>query len=203
MSENSTEETAPSAEDNLAAEVENLEVSSSASKDFPNQPFLAEMHQERSATHSKLRAYEAKRRSAYESKLKSSSLYWRAFHTLMNDSLLETQKAYALLRGWTHASETYEISMRSIGEWCIDEKGVPVTDPKKKKKILDAQEASASGLGGGGDAARTVLSAAGYTTEEKCGSMIKSLANSASSVANQYGDMVKTMSSEVLPELSS
>lgn len=33
--------------------------------------------------------------------------------------------------------------------------------------------------------------------------MIKSLANSASSVANQYSDMIKTMNSEVLPELSS
>jgi hypothetical protein len=203
MSGDDAEETAPSADDVTTA-VANLEVSSSGSKEFPNQPFLAEMHQKRSATHSKLRAYEAKRRSAYESKLQSSSLYWRAFRTLMHDSLLETQKADALLRGWTHASETYEISMRSVGEWCIDEKGVPVTDAKKKKKMLDAQEASAAVGGTGGvDGTKTFLAAAGFTAEENCGSMINSLANSASSVANQYSDMIKTMNNEVLPELSS
>lgn len=191
-------------EEDVITAVENLEVTSSGSgsKEFPSQPFLAELHQKRSVTHSKLRSYEAKRRSAYESKLQSSSLYWRAFRTLMHDSLLETQKADALLRGWTHASETYEISMRSVGEWCIDEKGVPVTDAKKKKKILDAQEASAAG-GTGVDGTKTVLAAAGFSQEEKCGSMIKNLASSASSVANQYNEMIKTMNNEVLPELSS
>mmetsp|Transcript_24318 Transcript_24318/g.34835 ORF Transcript_24318/g.34835 Transcript_24318/m.34835 type:complete len:567 (-) Transcript_24318:281-1981(-) len=205
MSENNADETAPPpAADDVTAAVENLELSPNGSTDFPNQPFLAEMHQKRSETHSKLRAYEAKRRTAYESKLQSSSLYWRAFRTLMHDSLLETQKADALLRGWTHASEVYEMNMRSVGEWCIDEKGVPVTDAKKKKKIFDAQEASAAVGGiGGGDGAKTFLAAAGYTTEEKCGSMIKSLSNSASNVANQYSDMIKTMNGEVLPELSS
>jgi hypothetical protein len=186
--------TPPFADDAVA----NLEVSSSG-REFPNQPFLAEMHQKRSVNHAKLRAYEAKRRSAYESKLESSSLYWRAFRTLMHDSLLETQKADALLRAWTHASETYETSMRSIGEWCIDEKGAPVTDTKKKKKLLDAQEASTGGL----DGAKTSLAAAGFSQEEKCGSMVKSLASSATSVANQYSDMIKTMNNEVLPDLSS
>ncbi len=96
------------------------------------------------------------------------------------------------------------MNMRSVGEWCIDEKGVPVTDSKKKKKFFDAQEANAAvGGSGGGDGAKTFLAAAGYTTEEKCGSMIKSLSNSASNVANQYSDMIKTMNGEVLPELSS
>mmetsp|Transcript_7277 Transcript_7277/g.11461 ORF Transcript_7277/g.11461 Transcript_7277/m.11461 type:complete len:568 (-) Transcript_7277:66-1769(-) len=206
MSDNNADETTPppAADDDVTVAVENLEISPSGSKDVPNQPILAEMRQKRSETHSKLRAYEAKRRTAYESKLQSSSLYWRAFRTLMHDSLLETQKADALLRGWTHASEVYEMNMRSVGEWCIDEKGVPVTDAKKKKKIFDAQEASAAVGGiGGGDGAKTFLAAAGYTTEEKCGSMVKSLSNSASNVANQYSDMIKTMNGEVLPELSS
>jgi len=200
--EDAAEETAPSVDDVTTA-VDNLEVSSSGSKEFPNQPFLAEMHQKRSATHSKLRAYEAKRRSAYESKLQSSSLYWRAFRTLMHDSLLETQKADALLRGWTHASESYESSMRSVGEWCIDEKGVPVTDAKKKKKMLDSNDASAVAGCIGLEVSKTFLATVGFTAEEKCGSMIKSLAKSASSVANQYSGMIKTMNNEVLPELSS
>lgn len=182
-----------------------------------------ELQQLRSANHSKLRAYEAKRRSAYAAKLQSSSLYWRAFRTLMNDSVLETQKAEILMKGWTHASEAYCTSMKSVGEWCIDEKGVPVTDAKKKKKMLEAQEKEKIGAGATAGAAsdgiggasifhaqqrsvgerRDSLATAEFSMSEKCGSMIKSLANSAGSVAVRYDEHVKYMKEKVLPEVSS
>ena len=58
------------------------------------------LRRRRAATHDKLRAYEAKRRAAYESKLQSSALYWHAFRTLMHDSVLESRKADLLVRGW-------------------------------------------------------------------------------------------------------
>lgn len=102
----------------------------------------------RAATHARLRAYESKRRMAYESKLQSSSLYWHAFRSLMHDSLLETQKADILVRGWTRAAESYGASMASIGEWCIDEKeGAPIVDESKKKKFLERAKAGAAGSG--------------------------------------------------------
>lgn len=172
-----------------------------------------EIHQRRSATHSKLRAYEAKRRTAYESKLQSSSLYWHAFRTLMHDSLLETQKADLLVRGWTSASRAYGASMMSVGEWCIDGKGVPITEVKKKKKIFDASEKQQDG---GVDTAassasmflpmnekRGPLATADYFREEKCGSMIKKFADSAGNVSKNYEEMVKYVDDEVLPQLSS
>ena len=186
-----------------------------------------ELQHRRSATHYKLCAYEAKRRSAYAAKLQSSSLYWRAFRTLMHDSVLETQKADILVRGWTNASETYGMSMRSVGEWCIDEKGVPVTDFKKKKKLLEAQEkgVAAAGAGtvvgadfGGGSSIfqaqqRLASSATGdkrgllitgdFSQSEKCGTVIKNLADSAGLVAGQYEENVKHIKEQVLPELSS
>mmetsp|Transcript_7295 Transcript_7295/g.15787 ORF Transcript_7295/g.15787 Transcript_7295/m.15787 type:complete len:583 (+) Transcript_7295:74-1822(+) len=171
------------------------------------------IHQRRSATHSKLRAYEAKRRTAYESKLQSSSLYWHAFRTLMHDSLLETQKADLLVRGWTSASRAYGASMTSIGEWCIDGKGVPITEVKKKKKLFDATEkqqdvgvdssASSASMFLPMNEKRGPLATADYFREEKCGSMIKNFADSAGNVSKNYEEMVKYMDDEVLPQLSS
>ncbi|KAL3775930.1 hypothetical protein ACHAW5_011320 [Stephanodiscus triporus] len=115
---------------------------------------LAAAAARRLRTHARLRAYEAKRRLAYESKLQSSSLYWRAFRALMHDSLLETQRADLLTRGWTHASGGYRDAMTSVGEWCIDERGTPIVDPRKKKRFLDANNnvasSSAAAAGGGG-----------------------------------------------------
>ena len=186
---------------------------------------INELHERRSATHSNLRAYEAKRRTAYESKLQSTSLYWHAFRTLMHDSLLETQKADLLLRGWTHASNAYATSMASVGEWCIDEKGVPITDPKKKKKhfedpagagdnhgapassrgassLVSSAHENMLGLPGLGENKHLSCAIADFYREEKCGSMIKGLANSAACVAGKYDDMAKFMNGEVLFELS-
>ena len=142
----------------------------------------------RSATHAKLCAYEAKRRAAYEAKLQSSFLYWHAFRTLMHDSLLETQKAYLLVKGWNHASKLYGDSMASIKEWCIDEReGVPIIDAKKKKKFLE----------------RSSLATADYYREEQCGSIIFNLADVAGLAAGQHEELVNYMNTEVLPDLSS
>ncbi len=143
--------------------------------------------QRRSATHAKLCAYEAKRRAAYEAKLQSSFLYWHAFRTLMHDSLLETQKAYLLVRGWNHASKTYGDSMASIKVWCIDEKeGAPIIDEKRKKKVLE----------------RSSLATADYYREEQCGSIIRNMAAVAGLAAGQYDEMVNYMNTEVIAELS-
>ncbi|KAL9184528.1 hypothetical protein ACHAXT_012498 [Thalassiosira profunda] len=193
---------------------------------------ITAVHERRTATHSKLRAYEAERRAAYESKLQSTSLYWHAFRTLMHDSLLETQKADLLLRGWAHASNAYGNSMASVGEWCIDEKGAPILDPKRKKRHLEAGEkhekhggaSSVAGLSGsvaglsvggvsvggvsvggvsvGGDHHSTAFAVADFYREEKCGAMLNQLANSAGHVAGKYDEMAQYMSKEVLPELS-
>lgn len=172
-----------------------------------------EIHQQRLDTHTKLRAYEAKRRMAYESKLQSSSLYWHAFRTLMHDSLLETQKVDILLQGWTHASQIYAASMLSVGEWCIDEKGTPVTDPKKKKKLIEVAVASdnagalfpAQPMRGSlfplSDK-RAAISRNKFYREEVCGTTIQRLADSARSVSSQYYDLVRVMDGDVQPKLS-
>ncbi len=133
----------------------------------------------------------------------------------MHDSLLETQKSDMLVRGWTHTSEMYGRSMTSVGEWCMDEKGVPFTDPKKKKKIFDTH--TDKGIDGGTTGSvsskfptsismhdkRGSLATANFYREEKCGLIIHHLADSASNVSTKYKDFVGFMNSEVLPQLSS
>ena len=79
----------------------------------------------------------------------------------MHDSVLETQKADMLVRDWTHASEAYGMSMKCAREWCIDEKGVPVTDPKKKKTMLEAREKGGAGVGAGTGAVADVVNISG------------------------------------------
>ena len=153
------------------------------------------------SSHDKLRAYEAKRRGAYESKLMSSSLYWQAFRTLMHDSLLETQKAESLLRGWTHASETYGAAMRCVGAFSVDERGAPVTDERKRKKILDALYTTHGGSDGSSRARSDALLC--IAEEETCGSIIDRLSDSAMSISENYHGVAKFLSLDILPELSS
>ena len=149
---------------------------------------------------------------AYESKLQSSSLYWHAFRTLMHDSLLETQKSDLLVRGWTHTSEAYGRNMMSVGEWCMDDKGAPFTDAKKKK-MLDAHNDNGGTTGGSVSSKfptsismhdkRGSFATANFYQEEKCGLIIHHLADSAGDVSMKYTDFVSFMNSDVIPQLSS
>lgn len=120
------------------------------------------VYKNRLQTHTKLCAYEYKRRSAYESKLQSSTLYWRAFRTLVHDSVSETNTAHLLVRGWVHASNTYCASMTSIGLGCIDDRGVPIVDVRKKKIMLASK--GIGGIGGGGGGIVYSSSSSGGTT---------------------------------------
>lgn len=97
----------------------------------------------------------------------------------------------------------------SVGEWCIDEKGTPVTEAKKKKKIFEVQEKSHVSSTGDStqsmfpNQSRITLTSTDFYREENCGSIIQSLAGSAVDVAEKYEGMVEYMTSEVIPALSS
>lgn len=178
----------------------------------------AALQRRRTATHAKMRAYEATRRAAYASKLQSSALYWHAFRTLMHDSLLESQKADLLVRGWTHAARAHGAGLGSVGAWCVDERdGAPITDAKRKKRLLERDGARAgepvtpSDGGGGGAVAAAVFSTGGrasfdprgeFYREEQCGAMIQRLAEAAGDVARKHEELAAYMGEEVLPGLA-
>ncbi|KAL7530908.1 hypothetical protein ACHAWF_003558, partial [Thalassiosira exigua] len=192
----------------------------SSSSSSSSRPSPAADRSHRLRTHARLRSYESKRRTAYESKLQSSSLYWRAFRTLVRDGLLEARRADAWAKGWTKAAEGYSVAMRSVGEWCIDEKGAPIVDPKKKRRHLEQRERAHSGDhishppggggaggtfaggafgsshdGGSGNGGAAGLNAEFYR-EETCGALVEGLAEAASDVAERHDEMIGFMSGE-------
>lgn len=94
----------------------------------------------RTASLSKLRAYEAARRSAYRTKLASSSLYWRSFRELLHASIEETERAEQILKASAESNTAYAISLRAAHNDTLDEQGRPVVDPKKRKKLMEGRE---------------------------------------------------------------
>ena len=106
----------------------------------PIDPSLPVSNASRTASLSKLRAYEAARRSAYRTKLASSSLYWRSFRELLHASIEETERAEQILKASAESNTAYAISLRAAHNDTLDEQGRPVVDPKKRKKLMEGRE---------------------------------------------------------------
>ena len=96
-----------------------------------------------------LRSYEAKRRTIYTSKMKSTNLYWRAFRNMLAQAYEETDRAENLVRGTLAANESYAHFLRAAAEDRLDYNGKPV-DKKRGEKIKIERGYKYSSLGGGG-----------------------------------------------------
>lgn len=155
--------------------------------------------------HSKLRAYESRRRSTYTGKLESSSLYWRSFRDLLNTSLHETARAERLVLGTARANAIYSDSMlASYEDNLVDDKGGMVTDPKKRSKLLEVRStqdypvAPLSPMSGDTPARRRNSS----MTEERKDNMLSSLINSQAILADKFGNNSKALETEIASELT-
>lgn len=175
----------------------------------------------RATSHSRLRAYEAKRRSAYTSKLSSSSLYWRSFRDLLHSSLEETERAEILVLGSAYANQAYSVTMACAAEDCLDDDGRPVIDPKKRKKLKEKREkARAERRGYGKAAADGAATLQGETEEgkrrvgtlrpmrpakdselEKRGTMLHSLIESHGILAERFAENAKFVQEEMATEI--
>eukprot|EP00521_Asterionellopsis_glacialis_P007111 CAMPEP_0195283530 /NCGR_PEP_ID=MMETSP0707-20130614/2048_1 /TAXON_ID=33640 /ORGANISM="Asterionellopsis glacialis, Strain CCMP134" /LENGTH=691 /DNA_ID=CAMNT_0040342713 /DNA_START=170 /DNA_END=2245 /DNA_ORIENTATION=+ len=164
-------------------------------------PYLVDT-QSRSETHGKLRAYEARRRSAYSSKLESSSLYWRSFRDLLHASVHETARAERLVLGSVKVNQTYAQAMQATYEDVfLDDRGNPVTDIRKQKRLQEqrmlppdhpSSSSSTSSVPSGGD-----------TPAHETGSgMLSSLIDSQCIIAKQFGDNASHVSTEIVSEIS-
>ena len=106
----------------------------------PTATSLPVTNESRTTSLSKLRAYEAARRSAYKSRLASSSLYWRSFRELLHSSIEETERAEQIFKASAESNTAYAISLRAAHNDTLDEQGRPVVDPKKRKKLMEGRE---------------------------------------------------------------
>ena len=153
--------------------------------------------------HSKLRAYESRRRSAYTAKLESSSLYWRSFRDLLSASIHETGRAERLVLGTARANATYADAMQaSYEDTLIDDRGALVLDPKKRNKLLVVRSqqdyAVAPSVTTKDSAGRTRTPA---LTEERRNNMLSRLIDSQQIVADKFGENSKQLESEIASEL--
>ena len=103
---------------------------------------------ERSAQFLELRSYEAKRRTIYTSKHKSTSLYWRAFRSLLVKAYQETDRAESLLQGSFVANRAYASYLQAAADDRLDANGKPV-DERRGKRLQSEKQKKYSSLGGG------------------------------------------------------
>ena len=92
---------------------------------------------ERRSEFHELRSYEAKRRSIYTSKLKSTEIYWRAFRDMMSKSYEETDRAENIVRGTLVANEAYANYLKASADDRIDYAGKPVDMRRGQSLKLD------------------------------------------------------------------
>lgn len=92
---------------------------------------------ERRSEFHELRSYEAKRRSIYTSKLKSTEIYWRAFRDMMSKSYEETDRAENIVRGTLVANEAYANYLKASADDRIDYAGKPVDVRRGQTLKLD------------------------------------------------------------------
>jgi len=177
----------------------------------------------RATSHSKMRAYEAKRRAAYKQKLASSSLYWRSFRDLLNASVEETERAESIVKGQAVANEAYAVAMAAAYEDTFDDDGKPVTDPKKKKKLFETRmkkrAAGSTKMLSLSEAAGAIMSSRQTTdgtsnagaalsdlssieqASERRGSLLASVIESHSILADRYDEHSTFLREEIIPPL--
>lgn len=162
-------------------------------KSAPPPPFEAINPKTRASVHDKLRAYESRRRTTFQSKLESSSLYWRSFRDLLQSSVHETARAERLILGTARAHRSYAQAMQaSYEDGFLDKRGQVVLDPKRQKRLAEQR-----GLEGN----KTVQPMA-LTAEERKANMLTSIMEAQLSLSKQFGENAQEMEDEIATEVT-
>lgn len=99
----------------------------------------------RQTTFNELKAYEARRRLAYTSKLDSTSLYWKSYLDLIKAALSETGRAQRLVLGTCRAHKVYGEALSAMNEDVfLDEKGNVATKNQRKRLSTARQQKKVS-----------------------------------------------------------
>lgn len=105
----------------------------SEEKDTPMKIEMPLSPTQRTDSFSDLRSYEAKRRSIYLKKLKSSSLYWKAFRDTLSKAYEETERAEILVQGSVIANKQYADYLTAAADDRLDYSGKPMEENKAIK----------------------------------------------------------------------
>ena len=168
--------------------------------EFPA-PFSPKETLKRSKAHYKLRCYESRRRTAYGSKLTSSSLYWRSFRELVHLSLKETMRAERIVSAHAIATEDFAIHMKAIHNNTLDNQYRPVTnknilkDMMKSKRKMRKDEQQKNFKLGDMEAVENMDEVA------KSGKMLSSILESQSILSDRYEECAASLKDDVSVEV--
>lgn len=166
-------------------------------KKAPPPPFEALNPKSRASVHDKLRAYESRRRTSFQSKLESSSLYWRSFRDLLQSSVHETARAERLVLGTAKAHGAYAEAMQaSYEDGFLDKRGQVVLDQKRQKRIAEQRVENA-----GATATKTSTPMA-LTAEERKANMLTSIMEAQLSLSKKFGENASEMEEEIATEVT-
>ena len=166
-------------------------------KKAPPPPFEAVNPKTRASVHDKLRAYESLRRTSFQAKLESSSLYWRSFRDLLQSSVHETARAERLILGTAKAHRSYADAMQaSYEDGFLDKRGQVVLDQKRQKRLSEQRVEATSG-----SPIKTAQPMA-LTAEERKANMLTSIMDAQLALAKKFGENSNEMEEEIASEVT-
>jgi len=183
------------------------------SEDYPP-PFEPKLNSDRTHAHYKLRCYESRRRQAYGSKISSSSLYWRSFRDLINDSLEETLLAERIVSANVVALDQYAIHMKAIHDDKLTEEFEPILDvkgrnPAKTKSNpnnITINSCTSDDMEDGEKGKKFKLGALDDLPDSerfgKSGKMLDSIVQSHLVLSDRYNESATAMKKEVCDEMT-
>ena len=168
-----------------------------SSKEVKVPPFRAIDPKSRTSVHDKLRAYENRRRTSFQAKLESSSLYWRSFRDLLQSSIHETARAERLVLGTAKAQMAYANAMQaSYEDGFLDNKGQVILEQKRQRRLSE-QRIEGANTSIGSPSKSAILSA-----EERKANMLTTIMEAQLALARKFGENAKELEEEIASELT-
>lgn len=165
----------------------------------PPPPFEPVDEKDRSSVHEKLRSFESRRRTSFQAKLESSSLYWRSFRDLLQSSVHETARAERLVLGTAKAHQSYAEAMQaSYEDGFLDKKGNVVLNQKKQKRLADQRVIDISPSRKDLPKHLPLV----LTEEERKANMLIGIMESQLELARKFGENAREMEQEIASELT-
>lgn len=162
----------------------------------PPPPFEAVNPKSRASVHDKLRAYESRRRTNFQNKLESSSLYWRSFRDLLQSSVHETARAERLVLGAAKAHQAYAEAMQaSYEDGFLDKRNNVVLLKKQQKRLSDQRVETTTSP----DKTLPIMAA---TDEERKANMLTSIMEAQHDLAKKFGENAREMEEEIASEVT-
>ena len=169
----------------------------------PPPPFRTVDLKARATVHDKLRAYESRRRTNFQHKLESSSLYWRSFRDLLQSSVHETARAERLVLGTAKAHGAYSVAMKaSYDDGFLDKRGNVVLNQKQQKRLSDSRVETSTAIPNKMGASYPPLQPMALTDEERKANMVTSIMEAQLELATKFGENAGEMEEEIASELT-